>query len=363
MQFPVLDPTLCRARQKRLQDWLSAEDLEAALLVGRNYVHALTGYWHEQILTPAAVLVETSGLATVVAPSDSLDLPAADRHVPYQPLRLGTQVENIESEMSAAIAPLLRNFSRVGGNLLVGALLCDSANWVDISAGYQYLRRKKDPDEVGFLRLAIRGAEAAYAETRRILKPGLTELELYASMQAAAIREVGDPLSGWGNDFQIGALGSYPRRKPAEAGGLAILDVGVGVRGYRSDLCRTFSVDGSISEEQAAANEFLVGVLSRVEEALKPGCSCHGLFEEARETLDGWNGYSFKHHLGHGIGLDPHEVPRLNPEWDDVLQPGDCVAIEPGLYGPALREGMRLEHNYLITETGFERLSSFPLDL
>jgi len=71
----------------------------------------------------------------------------------------------------------------------------------------------------------------------------------------------------------------------------------------------------------------------------------------------------FPHHLGHGIGLDAHEVPRLNPEWDDTLQVGDVIAIEPALYATELRSGIRLEQNYLITESGAERLSVFPLDL
>ena len=72
---------------------------------------------------------------------------------------------------------------------------------------------------------------------------------------------------------------------------------------------------------------------------------------------------SWSSHLGHGIGLFPHEAPHLNPSWDDVLAEGEVIAVEPALYDPALRSGLRLENDYLVTATGLELLSPFPLAL
>ena len=72
----------------------------------------------------------------------------------------------------------------------------------------------------------------------------------------------------------------------------------------------------------------------------------------------------FNHHLGHGIGLFPHEGPHLNPFWNDTFEAGDVFTAEPGLYDEnILHAGMRLENNYLVTETGVELLSDFPLEL
>jgi Xaa-Pro aminopeptidase len=68
-------------------------------------------------------------------------------------------------------------------------------------------------------------------------------------------------------------------------------------------------------------------------------------------------------HLGHGIGLSVHEPPHLNPSWDDTLEEGDVIAVEPALYDPALACGLRIENDYLVTATGLENLSPFPLDL
>jgi Xaa-Pro aminopeptidase len=67
--------------------------------------------------------------------------------------------------------------------------------------------------------------------------------------------------------------------------------------------------------------------------------------------------------LGHGVGLAPHEGPHLNPYWDDTLAEGDFLAVEPGLYHDDLRVGLRLEQNFLVTASGVELLTDWPLDL
>ena len=79
--------------------------------------------------------------------------------------------------------------------------------------------------------------------------------------------------------------------------------------------------------------------------------------------IDGRNGWHFTHHLGHGIGLHCHEAPRLNPNWDDTFAVGDVFTAEPGLYADELRGGSRVEDNFLVTETGVERLSHYSTDL
>ena len=71
----------------------------------------------------------------------------------------------------------------------------------------------------------------------------------------------------------------------------------------------------------------------------------------------------FNHHLGHGIGLFPHEAPHLNPHWDDTFAIGDVFTAEPGLYDPKLRAGMRIENDYVVTDDGVECLTHFPLEL
>lgn len=358
---PSLDPSFCRVRQDRLRGLLREHELDAAVLTNRHYVHALTGYWHQQPLTPVAVLIRTEGSTTIVSPDGSRPTPAVDDRVHYVSSNRATLVENLEGNMLAVLMPLLHDVKSIGSEARLLPKVASKA--VDITVPYQYLRRKKDSDEVALLHFAIRATETAYGELRSLLRSGPTEIELYAAAHAAALRVVGEPLSGWGNDFQSGSPGGLPRPRSVGQGELAIYDLGVGVRGYRSDLCRTFVVGGDPTDLQVAAHRRILEAFQHIERELKPGLSCSALFNEIHEMLDGWEGYSFTHHLGHGIGLDAHEVPRLNPHWDDRFEPGDVVAVEPALYGDPLRAGIRLEQDYLITETGFERLSSFPMDL
>ena len=78
------------------------------------------------------------------------------------------------------------------------------------------------------------------------------------------------------------------------------------------------------------------------------------IYDAVAAHLSNHPGAKFPHHLGHGIGLQPHEYPHLNPKWDDVLLEGEVFAAEPGLYGPELAGGIRVENNYLVTATGVE---------
>jgi len=128
-------------------------------------------------------------------------------------------------------------------------------------------------------------------------------------------------------------------------------------------MCRSFVVGGAPSGAQREGHERVMQVLEHIEANARTGTRCRDLFEHARRTLDGYRGWSFPHHLGHGIGLSPHESPRLNPHYDDTLTVGDVFTAEPGLYHDELRVGLRIEHIYHVTDTGLERLTRFATDL
>ncbi|MEM9657992.1 MAG: M24 family metallopeptidase, partial [Planctomycetota bacterium] len=93
------------------------------------------------------------------------------------------------------------------------------------------------------------------------------------------------------------------------------------------------------------------------------GVGCQQLFTRVQHLLDEVAPWIFNHHLGHGVGLAPQEGPHLNPRWNDHFEVGDFFTVEPGLYHDDLRHGIRLEQNYLVTETGVELLTDFDLSL
>ena len=225
------------------------------------------------------------------------------------------------------------------------------------------LRRAKDADEVEIIRSAIAATEAAFDRAQNILKPGITEVEVFAQMHEAVLSTIGEPIGEFGNDFQFGSPGGLPRWRPGRSGEVAILDISVTVRGYTSDLSRSFVIGGEPSPAQRDALRRIEEVQTIVKEAVRVGLRCSDLYAMAHKMLNGYRGWRFLHHLGHGIGLSAHEAPRLNPNWDDQFQVGDVFAVEPGLYADELRSGLRIEDNYLLTSSGLEQLSSFPVNL
>ena len=203
-----------------------------------------------------------------------------------------------------------------------------------------------------------------YQHARQAIEPGLSELELFSQLQTVATRTLGEPLTYFGQDFQVNSMGGPPRNQQAEQGELWILDLGVGFRGYRSDNCRAFAVGGKADEQQLAAHQAISEVFAHVD---IHGKARHELPKHCTKRSSNTSGehepWSFPHHLGHGVGLSPHETPRLNPNWDDTFQEGDFFTVEPGLYHEQLRYGIRLEQNYLVSQTGVELLTDWPLEL
>ena len=142
-----------------------------------------------------------------------------------------------------------------------------------------------------------------------------------------------------------------------------ILDLGPAYRGYYADNCRTFAVDGQPTDEQREAREVIMGIFDLVKSEVRPGASCRELFRESKAVLDAYRPDAFFHHLGHGLGLYPHEAPHLNPSWDDQFAEGDVFTVEPGLYWEGLRAGIRIEENYLVTADGVQQLTSASTEL
>ena len=115
----------------------------------------------------------------------------------------------------------------------------------------------------------------------------------------------------------------------------------------------------SVSDRQQEAWQHVTGVFDLILERVRPGVSARELFQEVDERLNAVGIGKFNHHLGHGIGLFPHEAPHLNPRWDDSFEEGDVFTVEPGLYDPELQAGLRIENNYVVTADGVELLTDF----
>ncbi|HEU4480902.1 MAG TPA: M24 family metallopeptidase, partial [Actinomycetota bacterium] len=132
-------------------------------------------------------------------------------------------------------------------------------------------------------------------------------------------------------------------------------------QGYCSDLTRTV-VLGPASDEQQAMYETVLRAQSAGIGAVAPGTSCRDVDRAAREVIESQgHGDDFAHGLGHGVGLDIHEAPKLHRISEESLLAGDVVTIEPGIYVRD-RGGVRIEDCVLVTDGGAEVLGSAPKD-
>jgi Xaa-Pro dipeptidase len=342
--------------------------LDLVVVTQNEHVQYLAGPRFAWVHQPAAALA-ADGRLTLVAPNKAPDTAAADQVLTYQAQKHSTLRNDQRQASSEVLAGALAGkkyrrigveFSSFGPHL---GLALGGAQHVDIEPDLYRLRRRKDPDELARLRRAIAGTGRMYVKARELMRPGITELEMFNALQSEAVQEFGEMLTGTGNDYQCRSRGGPPREgHAAQAGELYILDLGPAYRGYFADNCRTIAVTQADSQQQEAWSH-IGRVFTHVENCVKPGKSCRELFDEASQLLSAAPVGVFDHHLGHGIGLFPHEAPHLNPNWDDVFEVGDVFTVEPGLYAPELRAGMRLENDYLVTQTGVELLSDFPLEL
>ncbi len=362
----MLQPELCRQRQRRLLKAMEREKLRAIVLGSAHHVFYFTGYrsfW----LHEAAFVLRDDGASWLVCGNEPTTQPPVGNVIQYVSNWHSTQ----RLDHAAAVAEALNwlgqpdslgiDASAVGSQLLLsasGARACDELLW--------QMRRVKDPDELALMRRAIACTEAMYRRASEIIEPGVTELRVYSELHAAAVEVAGEPLSPayLGNDFACAERGGPPRGgHAANAGELYILDLGLAYRGYHSDNCRTFAVDRKPTDAQMAAWQFVIGVFPMIERMARPGVRCRDIYAAIDQHYRAGIGESFPHHLGHGVGLQPHEFPHLNPHWDDVLMEGEVFTVEPGLYRPDLRAGIRVENQYLLTATGIENLTPFPMEL
>jgi Xaa-Pro aminopeptidase len=368
MREVSLEVEFCRKRQQRLLDAMQHLGLDLVILTCREHVQWLCGPCYASLFSPLAAL-RSDGHCTFVVPNAAGENVAADRIVPYEAQWKAT-LRNDQPAAAAAVllgallgGPAAR---RVGvefsccGPHLTGRL---QAELIDIEVPMYQLRRRKEADELACITRAIAATGAMYEKAREVIEPGIRELSVFNYLQASVVETLGERPTAMGNDFACGCPGGPPTNRRAEEGELYILDLGPAYRGYYADNCRTIAVNRHPTDAQQAAWEQIAGIFPIIHQRVRPGFSCKALYHEVKTLLDEFLPGGFSHHLGHGIGLFPHEAPHLNDAWDDTFVEGDVFTVEPGLYAPQLRGGIRLENNYRVTADGVELLSPFPLEM
>jgi len=240
------------------------------------------------------------------------------------------------------------------------------ADYPDASDVFGSLRLRKDKDEVESMRCAVKVAEAALEAVLPHIKIGMDERELAAELVVQLLKHGSEPELPFSPIVSSGPNSANPHASPSErklqAGDLLVIDYGAAVDGYISDITRTFAV-GQVDAEYEKIHKIVQEANAAGRAAGKPGVPCAEVDKAARAVIEeaGYGEY-FTHRTGHGIGMEAHEEPYMRGDNMQLLEPGMAYTVEPGIYLPG-RNGVRVEDNVVVTETGSESLSDLPRDI
>jgi Xaa-Pro aminopeptidase len=227
------------------------------------------------------------------------------------------------------------------------------------------LRARKDADEIERLRAAQALCDQTFKHMLTVLAPGMTEkeaaLELDFFMRRAGADDVAFPtiVASGPNSARPHAV---PGERVLQKGDFVLMDFGVQLADYRSDMTRTV-VLGSASKRQRSIYEAVLAAQLAAKELIAPGITAKEAHQAADACIEaaGFGGH-FTHGLGHGVGIDIHELPVLGPKVETKLEPGHVFTLEPGIYIEG-EGGVRIEDFGVVTADGFETFTQSPHEL
>jgi Xaa-Pro aminopeptidase len=241
----------------------------------------------------------------------------------------------------------------------------DSVQWVETSGAVESLRMIKDDSEIETIRQSIHINEQTFLSVVAKLRRDWSEREIAHEFEST-MRFLGAtgvsfvPIIG---ADAAGALPHYtPSDKPIGDAATLLIDWGAFYQGYASDMTRTLHQDHASEKFRSAYQAVLDSQLAAIE-AIRPGVRASDVDAVARGVLEKAGlADAFIHGLGHGIGLQIHEGPRMSSISSETLTPGMVVTVEPGVYF-AGDFGIRIEDDILVTDDGHEVLSTLPKGL
>jgi Xaa-Pro aminopeptidase len=341
-------------------DRLELGGLDALVVTNLVNVRYLTGY------------TGSNGVA-VVAPDRRLFLTDFRYMTQAASEVAGFEVAKGERDLLGDVAEALSG--RVGfedGSLSVRrlerlrSLVGERAELVPAGDLVEGLRALKEPGEVESVRAAASLADEALS---RVLERGLagrTEHDVAVDL-VHEILVLGASAQSFDPIVASGAHGALPhaspRKEPIPADVLVTIDWGAVVDGYCSDCTRTYATGDGVDDEALEVYELVRSVQQASVEEVRAGRGGKEVDAVGRATIsDAGHSEHYGHGLGHGVGLEVHERPTLSPRSEDTLGARNVVTVEPGVYVPG-RHGVRIEDLVVVTDDGYDVLSSLPKEL
>lgn len=237
-----------------------------------------------------------------------------------------------------------------------------AVEWLEAGEVISRLRLIKSAAEARHIERSARLNDQVYADVLSAVRAGATEIDLRNQLRQRA-DAVGAEAQAFDAIIAAGAMSSRPhyepQARPLDNNALLLIDMGLLVEGYCSDMTRVVGL-GKPKARLRSIYEAVLAAQQKALAAVGPGVPCADLDAIAREELRRRKmAQYFTHGLGHGVGLEIHEAPTLNARSQEVLRPGMVVTIEPGVYLPGVG-GVRIEDLVLVTRSGHKVLSHTP---
>jgi len=350
---------MMNTRLKNLvEDFLRHKNIDALLIVNDSNIRYLTQFPASEswllvtksrafYITDSRYILEArQGLKGITVKQYSL-MPCAtlcELCKQYKIKRLGFD----ERHTSYALWKKLKEFCPRNAKLIPATGLVES------------LREIKDEGEINQIRECLKLHFKAIDFIKKVVKPGLSEREVALQLERF-IKSRGAEFS-FSPIIASGPNSCHPHARVTDRVTLdnegVLLDFGIDLNGYKSDLTRNIFL-GRIPPRVKQVFDALTLAQREAISLIKPGVACSDIDTQARKVLRkfGFAKY-FGHSLGHGVGLDIHEGPRLSSQSKSILEAGMVVTVEPGVYIPN-EFGIRVEDMVLVTKEGCEVLSGY----
>lgn len=347
----------------RVLDTMKKDGIEQMVITNPHSIHYLAGHYEEPYERFWAFYLNQDGRHSLIANRlFTLDEVTGTEILWYEDGEDGVEVLNtcidhqkplgVDDGMTAKFLLRLMELNAASGYKLSSCCM-DS------------VRAHKDKDEQDRMRRASAVNDAAMAEFKKLIRPGVSEKEIVDQM-LAIYKKLGGEKFSFSPSVGFGGNAANGHHEPDDTvlkyGDCVLFDVGCVADGYCSDMTRTFFF-GEAKEEHRQVYETVLKAQKAAEAAIRPGVPLQEIDQVARDIIAkaGYGKY-FTHRLGHFIGREVHEKGEVSSASPLAAEPGMIFSIEPGIYIPN-EVGVRIEDLVLVTEDGVEILNHYPKEL
>jgi len=355
-----------KSRINKLQKKLRAENLDVLLVTELSHIRYLTGFHCTEIFDGIAVITQKEAHLF----TDFRYKEQAKEEVEYAKVHVGNRYSLKELP---DFKPLQENYIKIGfesdhlPHSKVSELrhMLTTAVFIPTTGIVEEMAMVKESSAVSKIKGAVKISDTAFERILGMIEPGIREDELAAELEYQ-MKMLGSEKPSFDTIVASGYRGALPHglasSKAVKKGDFITFDFGATYQGYVSDITRTVVVGKPTSRQRKIYDTVLKAQLKAIR-AAKAGITGKKLDSVARDYIKKAKfGKYFGHGLGHGVGMLVHEGPRVSPLADNVLEPGNVVTIEPGIYIPGWG-GVRIEDDVVIKKNGCTVLNKAPKEL